>query len=154
MQDPIYSRLLGYYDTSSGILPIVSMLTFQNQDKWATRASQYKRFNNSPFPPFSIFVRFVQDICELKNDPGLVSNTRDTFDKRKGPTNKVFGRKSEVSTETPSTTRCPKHKAYHTLEQCRAFLAMTFPNKRDFLKNKDLCFCCCKRKQRANKCKS
>ena len=154
MQDPIYSRLLGYYDTSSGILPIVSMLTFQNQDKWATRTSQYKRFNNSPFPPFSIFVRFVQDICELKNDPGLVSNTRDTFAKRKGPTNKVFGRKSEVSTETPSTTRCPIHKADHTLEQCRAFLAMTFPNKRDFLKNKDLCFCFCKRKQRANKCKS
>ncbi|XP_061189704.1 uncharacterized protein LOC133197612 [Saccostrea echinata] len=153
-QDPKYSRLLGYYDTSSGILPIVSKLTNQVQDKWATRASQYKRLNHVPFPPFSIFVSFIQDICELKNDPGLVSSTRYSFDKKREPTNKVFVRKSDVGTEMPtSSTQCPIHKADHPLEQCRAFLAMTFPNKHDFLKSRELCFRCCKGKHRTNKCK-
>ncbi|XP_062590301.1 uncharacterized protein LOC134251896 [Saccostrea cucullata] len=153
-QDPKYSRLLGYYDTSSGILPIVSKLTNQVQDKWATRASQYKRLNHVPFPPFSIFVSFIQEICELKNDPGLISSTRYPPDKKREPTNKVFVRKSDVGTETPtSSMRCPIHKADHSLEQCRAFLAMTFPNKRDFLKSRELCFRCCKGKHRANKCK-
>lgn len=153
-QDPKYSRLLGYYDTSSGILPIACKLPNHIQDKWATRASQYKRLNHAPFPPFSIFVSFIKDICELKNDPGLVSSTRYSSDKKKEPTNKVFVRKSDISAETPSSsTRCPIHKADHPLEQCRTFLAMTFPSKRDFLKTRELCFRCCKGKHKANKCK-
>ncbi|KAK3105444.1 hypothetical protein FSP39_025380 [Pinctada imbricata] len=160
MSDSRYSGLLSYYDTSSGVLPIVSKLTNQLQEKWANRASQYKRTHKVPFPPFVFFIQFMQEMCELKNDPGLRISQRsfsNTGEKKKDGVRLVVRKSSLEEDETKQKSfskRCPIHKSEHSLEKCRLFLGMTLSNKREFLKSKELCFRCCKGKHRAKNCRS
>ena len=54
-EDQKYKTLLAYFDSSSGIAPIVSKLSYQLQEKWTTRAVNYKQQKNVAFPPFSVF---------------------------------------------------------------------------------------------------
>ena len=54
-EDKTYASLLSYYDTSSGIKPIVNKLPAQLQEKWTSRAISYKKKYGVPFPPFSMF---------------------------------------------------------------------------------------------------
>nr|XP_034305596.1 uncharacterized protein LOC117682359 [Crassostrea gigas] len=70
--DVHYSQLLSYFDTSSGINPIVNKLPYGLQEKWTTRASTYKKQYKVPFPPLSVFIDFIRDMSEVKNDPAFV----------------------------------------------------------------------------------
>ena len=45
-------HFFGYFDSSSGIRPIVGKLPYGLQEKWTTRASTYKSRHDVPFPPF------------------------------------------------------------------------------------------------------
>lgn len=47
-----YQALLAYFDSSSGVVPIVSKLPYQLQEKWTTKAINYKKQHGVPFPPF------------------------------------------------------------------------------------------------------
>ena len=67
--NPQYSALLAYFDSSSGVIPIVNKLPFGIQEKWTSFASSYKRTHNVAFPPFSMFVDFLQDVSQTRNDP-------------------------------------------------------------------------------------
>lgn len=42
-ENPKYSTLLSYFDSSSGIIPIISKLPCNLQDKWTTQALNYKK---------------------------------------------------------------------------------------------------------------
>ena len=53
--DPKYSSILGYYDASSGVIPIVNKLPFNLLEMWVTHASNYKKRHSVAFPPFSVF---------------------------------------------------------------------------------------------------
>jgi hypothetical protein len=97
--DTRYSLLLSYFDSSSGILPIVAKLAYQLQEKWASRASQYKRNYNVAFPPFSFFITFIQEMCDLKNDPGLRVNHKTQVEKKN---TRVLTRDSHVEEENSS----------------------------------------------------
>lgn len=70
-EDPNYSALLSYFDSSSGINPIVNKLPFNIQEKWTMRASNYKTKKSVPYPPFSYFVEFLQEMSKIRNDPGF-----------------------------------------------------------------------------------
>ena len=50
-EDPKLAPLLSYYDTSSGIRPIILKLPYQLQEKWTTRAVNYKEKHKVTFPP-------------------------------------------------------------------------------------------------------
>ena len=65
----LYQSLFAYFDTSSGVNPIVSKLPYSLQDKWTTKAMNYKSSHNVPYPPFTFFVKFVGDMAKMKNDP-------------------------------------------------------------------------------------
>ena len=71
MLNPQYATLFSYYNSSSGVIPIVSKLPHFLQEKWTTLASSYKKTHQVSFPPFSFFVRFIRDICEIRNDPAF-----------------------------------------------------------------------------------
>ncbi|XP_071138882.1 uncharacterized protein [Mytilus edulis] len=148
-----FSNLLSYFDSSSGVLPIVDKLPYNIQEKWTTRASQYKLRNNVPFPPFSYLVQFIREVSAVKNDPAFIYSNTETSFSRKNETRKVnhgatsvFNRKTDVNIkqkEEKETVRCPINKANHHLNTCRAFKAMTYEERRKYLKDNNICFKCC-----------
>nr|XP_034318941.1 uncharacterized protein LOC105335138 [Crassostrea gigas] len=143
--DVHYSQLLSYFDTSSGINPIVNKLPYGLQEKWTTRASMYKKQYKVPFPPLSVFIDFIRDMSEVKNDPAFVydnpriapSSTPACGNRR----DSILNRKTYVQQETMK--RCPIHKAEHSLLCCRQFLSKPLEERRKFLKEKRICFKCC-----------
>ena len=72
MLNPQYATLFSYYNSSSGVIPIVSKLPHFLQEKWTTLASSYKKTHQVSFPPFSfssvsfeIFVKFAMILHSL-----------------------------------------------------------------------------------------
>jgi hypothetical protein len=119
-----------------------------------SRASQYKRNSNVAFPPFSFVIAFIQEMCDLKNDPGLRVNHTTQVEKNN---TRVLTRDSHVEEENSSpktqNNRCPIHKASHSLDECRTFRDMTLDKRRETVMHYKLCLRCFKGQHKANKCK-
>ena len=151
-QDPQYAALLGYYDSSSGVNPIVYKLPYGLREKWITQASKYKQTHNVPFPPFSFFAKFLRDISKVRNDPSLSYDTpgpprdfaRKAESTRQGP--HVFTRKTEVD-----QPYCPIHKTAHSLNQCRAFKLKPFDERKKWLRENNYCYKCCESSEHKSK---
>lgn len=122
-EDPNYSALLSYFDSSSGINPIVNKLPFNIQEKWTMRASNYKTKKSVPYPPFSYFVEFLQEMSKIRNDPGFqyeASSSAPTPNQyRKTKNTTVLSCKTEVEPNRNLDYRgqkwCPIHNANHSL---------------------------------------
>lgn len=155
-----YQGLLGYYDTSSGIIPIVSKLPYQLQEKWTTRAVNYKRNHGVSFPPFTIFADFIREMSRVKNDPGfnydIPCGSQEKKDRiSKPPLSRPFvtARKTEVGqssefVEIGPDKFCPLHKSTkHSLNRCRGFRAKSIEERRKILKENNICFNCCESSQ-------
>ena len=148
-QDPKYSSILGYYDASSGVIPIVNKLPYSLREKWVTHASNYKRKHSVVFPPFSVFCSFVRDMSKIRNDPSLRYDTSNReFTSRSDIRKKehVISRKTEVMNQTANShqqNKCPLHKTNHSLNNCRAFRQKSFEERKKWLKEKGYCFKCC-----------
>ncbi|XP_033755669.1 uncharacterized protein LOC117338425 [Pecten maximus] len=87
MDDLKYRDLLSYFNTTSGINPVVSKLPFNIQEKWTNHAVRYQKLCNVVFPPFSVFADFVRDISRIKNNPGFMYDN--TMVKDNGPSKQV-----------------------------------------------------------------
>ena len=159
-----YRTMLAYFDSSSGVMPIVSKLPHQLQEKWTTRAVNYKRQNGVTFPPFSVFAEFVREMSKIKNDPGLnYDNPCGWLMKEKPPT-KSPGSSTLVSTRKTELLPgsgiemdkvCPLHKTGHTLNKCKGFRNKSLEDRRKFLKEKHICFKCCESDQHVRRaCKA
>ena len=134
-----YSDLLSYYDTSVGVKPIVSKLPHSLQSKWITRASKYKQHNQVPFPPFSLFCDFVNESATMMNDPGLTYEKTETSKTNSTPNRKINTKKTEFS-EPPV---CPIHNSTHTLNQCRTFRKKPLKERKQILRENQICYKCC-----------
>ncbi|XP_071158970.1 uncharacterized protein [Mytilus edulis] len=148
MANPMYSTLLSYFNSSSGVSPIVSKLSYSLQEKWTTQASNYKKKHSVPYPPFSFFINFIRDMCQIRNDPAFSYSNSSTSSNTKRSSNPVLTRKVEVSAQSntrvhDSNNRCPIHKAGHTLSECRGFQKRPFQDRQRFLREKKICFRCC-----------
>lgn len=75
METEQYQDLLSYFNTSSGMNPIVNKLPYNLQEKWTSCAIRYKKTYAVSFPPFSCFSNFIRDISKVKNDPGFMFDT-------------------------------------------------------------------------------
>ncbi|XP_062592960.1 uncharacterized protein LOC134254474 [Saccostrea cucullata] len=141
-----YSALLAYFDTSSGVVPIVNKLPHAIQEKWTTHAVNFKRKHNVSFPPFSVFVEFIRDISRVKNDPGFQyeTNTYMTAEKviHRGKNINIATKKT-VSEVDKDAVECPIHHTRHSLNQCRAFRGKSLEERRKFVKDNNICFRCC-----------
>ena len=168
MEDVQYNTVLAYYNSSSGVTPIVNKLPYGIQEKWTNHASSYKRTHSVPYPPFHIFVKFIDGISKIRNDPSFVYESYDVRNKKDvGQCFKVLSRKTEVKDSSPKHLKqiqCPIHKTSHSLRQCRTFKTMSIQERRDLLKKSGFCFkCCvtsehmsrdCKEKLKCEKCES
>ncbi|XP_062602313.1 uncharacterized protein LOC134264026, partial [Saccostrea cucullata] len=152
-EDPTYSTLLSYFDSSSGILPVVRKLPVNIQKKWITRASAFKRHSGQPHPPFKYFVDFIMEMSQIRNDPGLCLQ-----DRRKEnipvhrPERRVINRKTDLEASNSEKykdhfdprKKCPIHpKDFHALNKCRTFRIKPMKERTDILVRHGICFKCC-----------
>ena len=70
-KDKKYSSIFSYYDSSVGIVPIVSKLPYQWRERWTNRAADYKLRMKVAYPPFTYLVKFIQELSRVRNDPGF-----------------------------------------------------------------------------------
>nr|XP_022331795.1 uncharacterized protein LOC111129629 [Crassostrea virginica] len=167
-ENPRYSVLLSYFDSSSGVIPIINKLPYGLQEKWVSQASKYKNQFHVPFPPFGFLVNFIREISTMKNDPALQhesSQSSSTVKKgqreNKGSTGlpSVHSRKTELTGENEenkvnTTPRCPLHKADHSLNVCRSFRAKPLQERKDILRENGFCYKCCTSKHLSRNCKA
>ncbi|XP_035995613.1 uncharacterized protein LOC110368714 isoform X1 [Fundulus heteroclitus] len=156
-KDETYLPGLAYLDTPRGVKPIAERLPPSLQDKWLQAGSKYKQKYQVTFPPFSYFVKFVQEEAKARNDPSFVTCSNQPFNRGERPPFKQIGYKppltvnrTEVNTTAlPSTkeddlTRyCPVHRKSHPLAKCRAFRTKPIQERRNILKEHRRCFRCC-----------
>lgn len=147
-KDEAYLPGLAYLDTPRGVKPIVEKLPPGLQDKWLHTGSKYKQKYNVTFPPFSYFVKFVQEEAKARNDPSFVSCSSQPLNKGERPPFKQISYKSpltvnrtEVDTSASASIReddltryCPVHKKTHSLAKCRAFRIKPLQERRNILK--------------------
>ncbi|XP_069140958.1 uncharacterized protein [Argopecten irradians] len=154
--DPNYHQILSHYDSPLGLRQVLTKLPTRVQSKWTDRAFSYKATKHVAFPPFSYFVSFIKDMARMMNDPGLMFSALDNVQGRgsgpnysrgdRGPGVKV--KKTGIQKESPAQTSercCPIHpeSSTHSLEDCREFLRRTLSDRRQFLKDKSICYKCC-----------
>ncbi|XP_061166266.1 uncharacterized protein LOC133175165 [Saccostrea echinata] len=150
-ENPTYSTLLSYYDTSSGVLPIIQKLPYSIQEKWTARAVRYKKNHSAVFPPFSEFLDFIQEISYIKNDPGLNYDSNNNMEK---PLSISRNRVNVKITDTNSNIKpiktvfqhpkCILHpSSKHDLNECKAFRLKPIEERRRLLKDSRVCFKCC-----------
>lgn len=127
------------------------------QRMWISRSSAYKSTYQIPFVPFLFFVKFIQDISAIKNDPVFINhNVQDPIpernnnrDLRKVPHGSatVFIRKRYIGTHNDKKytfDRCPIHTANYAFSACRTFIGKSIDEKKQFLKENIICYKCCR----------
>ncbi|XP_060602183.1 uncharacterized protein LOC132755332 [Ruditapes philippinarum] len=157
--DERYTHLLSYFESSTGVRPILEKLPFHIQNKWMYRATNYKRANQVLYPPFSVFCTFLDEISTMFNDPGLsVSYVKSN--ERKPSQNQTFSVRSQNQTVNVRKTVtdashvqcvefmpncCPVHNnaKSHTLNNCMTFLQRSVSERKRFLRDNNICFKCC-----------
>ncbi|XP_053387241.1 uncharacterized protein LOC123539924 [Mercenaria mercenaria] len=158
-EDSAYAVPLAYYDSSVGLSSITCKLPGSVQEKWATRANRYKREKNVYFPPLKEFVNFIHEQAKIRNDPSVTTVAErlkfNTASSKQVPV--VTSRKTEVSNHIQirkSTRFCPLHQLSHSLNKCRAFRLKSLSERKQFLKDNNICFKCCEfNNHKANECK-
>ena len=80
---PKFQNLLAYFDSSAGVKPVVAKLPYGLQEKWTTRAARYKTQHDVAFPPFTEFCAFIEEMSQIKNDPGFCIE-QEPYQKPKG----------------------------------------------------------------------
>ena len=174
-----YQTLFAYFDSSSGVSPIVCKLPYNLQEKWTTEAVKYKKQFGVAYPPFSFFASFVREMSKVKNDSSFIydqttSTTSSSTNVRpKKQTTPVYSKKTDVtqpkivspmtnptaSNQSPSVPRteimCPLHNTNHALNKCRGFRKLSIEERKKILAENDMCFKCCgMKKHTARYCRS
>ncbi|XP_052694839.1 uncharacterized protein LOC128173163 [Crassostrea angulata] len=165
-EDPKYSAMLAYLDSSSGIRPIISKLPYGLQEKWTNRAMKYKLEHQTVFPPFGVFVDFMKEMSRVKNDPSFAYHT-DANHNEKQPMNVPRGRVNTKKTTVyqptgsgnlsePKLDVCIIHTGpgvKHSVNNCRVFKAKPIEERMKLLREHRLCFRCCSASHRKQDCK-
>ena len=128
-EDPAYSSLLAYFDSSSGVSPIVSKLPYSLQERWTTNAYRYMEKNDVCYPPFSHFSQFLREQSKIRNNPSFVysspTQARSVAPSCTTPRNvrPITVRKTSVTPENVTShkrdVRCPLHNTDHPLNECK-----------------------------------
>ncbi|XP_063416574.1 uncharacterized protein LOC134698584 [Mytilus trossulus] len=153
-ENPKLGCLLAYFDSSRGVNPIVEKLPYGLQEKWITRASRYKSKYEVAFPPFTEFSDFIREISKIKNDPGFIFGSKVTPSTKGAaprftpqPGTKINVHKTAVEHGSGETAQqnnlCIIHNTEHSLNECHGFRAKTIEERKDLLRQNNLCYKCC-----------
>ena len=150
MEDIRYTHLLSYYNTSSGVRPIISKLPLNLRNTWTTRAARYQNQYQVAFPPFLELLQFTRETAKIMNNPcfydtpsASVGNARQIL---------VSSKKTDTRDERPergangsdSDIFCPYHNSSnHTLNDCRVCRRKSEDKRREIQRYHTICFRCC-----------
>ena len=152
---------------------IVKKLPMYLQNKWREHACK-SRQNHQKAVQFQDLVNFICSASDIANDPiyGNCTNSGQ-FNVTKGhhegkkyvhkDNKQMHGSSfaSMVKSEHVVTDKCPMCNQLHDLEECNSFLSKSIEERRNFLKDKQLCFGCftvdhtsrgCRNKRKCKKC--
>ena len=147
-----YYSLLAYFDSLSGVLPILNKLPYNIQEKWTNKASQYIREKQVTFPPFTYFVKFIRELSQIRNDPSFAydqtNQPKNANTTAKSPAymykSAISVHKTEVSSsDLDLQKQCLLHNTGHSLNECRAFKAKPFQTRMKFINDNRICYGCC-----------
>ena len=62
----MYKCVLSYFDSSTGVSPIVQKLLYRIQGKWRDKATRYMRDNSVVYPPFTAFCRVILALVQCQ----------------------------------------------------------------------------------------
>jgi len=171
-QNERYKMVLAYFDSSYGVNQIVGKLPNFMQTKWVDQASRYKSQQAVMYPPFKIFVEFVNNMAVRMNDPsfkfqqaetGLTTNRKDNRKFSNKPQSMASAanrpilstRKTTVENSNSTVVKCPLHEdGKHNLVDCRLFLSKSLEEKREIVKKHGVCFKCLSAKHLAKDCQA
>ncbi|XP_061136930.1 uncharacterized protein LOC133155543 [Syngnathus typhle] len=159
---------LTYLDTARGLHLLVRKLPFNLQEKWLTVGTNYKLQHRVSFPPFDVFVDFVEKQARIRNDPGF-KFTAHLDTSKAGETQRkpifydaVSVHKTDVlSSPTPAKprfeiddpeTQCPIQKKPHPLKKCRSFRKKPLEQRKTLLKDNAVCLKCTSTQHNAKNC--
>ena len=151
MEDIRCTHLLSYYNTSSGLRPIISKLPLNLRNKWTTRAARYQNQYQVAFPHFLELLQFIRETAKIMINPcfnyetpsasvgnarQIVGSTKQTDTRDERPERGVHGSDSDIF--------CPYHNSSnHTLNDCCVFRRKSEDKRREFLQYHTICFRCC-----------
>lgn len=130
-------------------------------NRWRREANLYRR-ERGRYPKFKHLTYFVKDEAELLNDPidGVTSAESHRQPPPSGSSSKRFDKASTFLSTTAKSTKDQTKKCLfcesvgHSVEVCRKFSSRTANEKREFVKNKNLCLACLRPNHRARDCKN
>ncbi|XP_026184221.1 uncharacterized protein LOC113143018 [Mastacembelus armatus] len=151
---------LTYLEPAQGVRQIVEKLPFNLQERWTVVGTQYKETHCVPFPPFSVFMQFVQQQAKMKNDPSFISSASSHVTLRTEnppPYNRkvtVSAHKTDIAANSPQFSpgskkmeepdrQCPIHKKPHPLKKCKLFRDKPIEERKAYLKEHHICYRCC-----------
>ncbi|XP_069129320.1 uncharacterized protein [Argopecten irradians] len=156
MENEKYASLLSYFNSSTGVTPIVQKLPHHLQGKWTHKATKYMNLHGVAYPPFSVFCAFIKETSSMLNNPSFIyddsSHVTKNDTNRGTKSSRLKSLKTEI--ETPKEVqpkdkikpKCPFHNIEgHTLNACRTFKSKPLNVRKKFIKDKGLCFKCCER---------
>ena len=144
-------------DSSRGLQPLVQKLPDWLQMKWRGKGSQYKEKHSVMFPPFEVFVKFVQGHARVQNDPSFQFTDAAKGAGDRTPQKSAFTVRKTGVNDRPSakeSLRCPIHNTAHELQDCRVFKEKSPDEKIAVLKENRLCFRCLKPNHLIKNCKT
>ena len=146
---------LAAFDSAKGLRPIVEKLPYPLQERWMRVGTAYKRDHNAVFPPFQVFVDFINAEADMRNDVSFMISTQSvekpatarSYCSSVASVNKVTASCHPTPQKEVDVSRtCVIHNSNHTLQDCKAFQRKQMSErKRILLKNK-ICFKCCRSK--------
>ena len=169
-------RFLSTLDHPHNIQTMVKKLPLSLQDRWRREASKLRATRNTT-RTFANVVEFVKTEAGIAMDPVYsrealnrhdISDRPGRFNKGENVHKPKIGDRSRatshVSSHATAITATPEAKGLglansckmcgktHDLDDCKEYLKKTLQERREFLKDKDLCFACCQAGHRSNGC--
>eukprot|EP00794_Sanderia_malayensis_P004930 gene4930-5577_t len=143
---------LAVLDSAKGLRQMVEKLPFPLQERWMRVGTTYKRQNNATFPPFEVFVEFVNQEADMRNDVSfLVSPPQAERPVHPKPHRAAFTHVNKTAVSLSSTPQggidpskaCILHSSSHALRDCRAFQKKLISERKQLLMKNRICFRCC-----------
>ena len=122
-------------DTQRTVLEIINRLLPRDQERWKMSALRYRR-DNSRYPGYCEFMKFLQEASEDANDPVYGHPFVDT----PASISRTVAKGSSFS--TTSRVPCVVCEGDHRLLYCETFKSMDLRNRQQVVSSHGLCYNC------------
>ena len=143
---------LAALDSAKGLRQWVEKLPYPLQERWMRVGTGYKRKNSAIFPPFEVFVDFINTEADMRNDVSFVASPQNV-EKPAAVRSRysTMASVNKVATSSCSTPQaefdlsrtCIIHSSDHPLRDCKAFQKKSMDERRLILMKNRICFKCC-----------